>query len=135
MAAGGTDLVYNNARQKFATGAWNWNTLPVAAALVSAAYSPSVNDVLMSAIPEAALLISGNVLTNQTVALNGAVQGIIPTYLGLNLASDVAAIVLYNTATNELIYYSSSGVGFPFAAQGENFNIGYDQFNGGFFQV
>jgi hypothetical protein len=134
------DLVYNNARAQFAAGAWAWTSLPVYFALVDGNYTPSAaNDVHLSDIPSASLLLSGIELTGLGVRSNGVVYGTIPQQNALLLPGTVAAGVLYVLGISEsqspLIYYSASGVGFPFTADGENYNIGYDQLAGGFFQV
>lgn len=134
------DLVYNNARSQFAAGAWQWASLAVYAALIDGNYTPSaVNDVHLSDIPLTSQLMTGIQLSGLGVRSNGVVYGTFPALDALLLAVPVAAVVLYVKGASEsvspLIYYSASGVGFPFTADGENYSIGYDQLNGGFFQV
>jgi hypothetical protein len=133
------DLVYNIARQNFAVAQWNWNLLPVNLMLVAASYTPAATDQFVSDIPAAAILARDVALTNLTVSPTGIVRGIIPQLTALDLETPVAALLLYSKgvsdAVSPLIYYSSSGVGFPFTAAGGNYVLAYDQGNGGFFQV
>jgi len=136
----GQTFKYGNACQQFGTAQWNWTALAVNAMLVNALYTPNINgDVHVSDIPAAAILIRDIALTNLGMA-NGIASGIIPTFNSFLSPTPVAAVVLYvrvngNDAASQLIYYSSSGIGFPFLAQGFNYAVVQDLTNGGWFQV
>lgn len=129
-------FVYNNARHNFATKQWNWLTLVVKCALVTATYSPARSHVHLNEV-------GGVIARSGEVANKAETSGIcrcdIPEFLALLSPSQVVGMLLYvdtgDDATSQLIYYSNEGVGFPFAAAGINYFIGYDQLNGGFFEV
>jgi hypothetical protein len=133
------DFVYNNARYLFATGALDWATATIEAMLVSSSYSPAVTDVHVSDIPSGAIITRDQILTGLGVTAAGACYGAIPTWDALSSIYEVVAVILYkNTGTDStspLIYYSSSGPGFPFAVEGLNYFVGYDTSAGGYFQV
>lgn len=137
--SGSTDFVYGAGRKALNTGAIDWLTAPIQAMLVSAVYSPSPNsDKFVSDIPSSAVLVRDTVLTGLGITAAGVCFGTVPPYNALAFSAKVIALVLYvNTgtdSTSHLLYYSSTGSGFPFFAQGFNYVIGYDQANGGFFQ-
>jgi hypothetical protein len=133
-----TDFVYNKARVSLNSGAIDLLTATVGAALVTAGYAPNpATDQFLSSIPSAAIVIQSD-LTGTGLSAAGSFFGTIPEYFALLNAAFVVALVLYvdtgNPATSNLLYYSSTGPGFPFLPQGFNYVVGYDQNNGGFFQ-
>lgn len=133
-----TDFLYNNARSLFSTGALDWPTSSIKAALLNELYTPSLDDQHMSDIPSGAVIIRDVALTSlgQT---DGICFGNIPQFNALMSVSVVRAVLLYKStgvdSTSPLIYYSSTGPGFPFAAQGFNYFVGYSATNGGWFQI
>lgn len=136
-----TAFVYGKARVAFGSGIINWLTGPVNAMYVTSAYSPSpATDQYVSDIPAPAIVTRDYALTGVGITNSGVCFGTPPP---LNAFSSggaaIAAIVLYvksgSDATSRLLYYSSSGIGFPFIGQGFNYVVGFDQANGGFFQV
>lgn len=133
-----TDFVYNNARQLLATAGLNWPASAINAMLVSAQYIPSLTDRYVSDIPSAAILSRDAVCTNIT-AVNGICSCLIPQFSSLLSPYIAVAVVLYvktgSDSTSALVYYSSTGNGFPFALQGFNYYVGPDASNGGWFQV
>jgi hypothetical protein len=134
-----TDFVYNSARHGFATAALNWPTLAINAMLVSAQYVPSLSDQFVSAIPSFAILARDAVCTNIAVNAEGICSCLIPEFQSLLSPYIAAAVVLYVQSgldsTSQLVYYSSTGNGFPFALQGFNYYVGFDSSSGGWFQV
>jgi hypothetical protein len=111
----------------------------IQALLVGAGYSASkAADGNVSDIPSSAILARSGALTGNAIVA-GVFQGTIPEFDALLLAAPVAGLVLYKVggsdASSPLIYYSNDGVGFPFVASGINYFIGYDQTNGGWFQL
>lgn len=121
------------------TAGINLKTAVIKAALVSAAYSASKSaDGFVSDIPAAALLARSAQLTGTDI-VGGVFKGTIPQFSALLLVSPASGLVLYqeggNDATSALLYYSNDGIGFPFTANGINYFIGYDQANGGWFQL
>jgi hypothetical protein len=138
MASGNTDFVYYGARQMAAAAGLNWTSSPVNMMLVSASYAPNqATDQYVSAIPSGAILLRDIALTSLGVTASGVVHGSIPLLNALLLGSEVTGLVLYykeaTDSISPLIYFTSSGIGFPFFAQGFNYAIGFDQANGGFF--
>ena len=133
------DFVYNNARVQFARKNWDWLALPVNAALLTADYTPLSSHVNISDVNPSAIVVRDKALVGLGVTSYGAVYGAIPQFLSLISSSPVAAILLYSLGANDnispLIYYSSGGLGFPFAPSSLNWNVGYDATNGGWFQV
>ena len=133
-----TDFVYNNARAAFATGALNWTTAAINAALVNSSYGPLPTDRYLSSIPPGAMVARDAPLTG-LAQTNGVCYGLIPTFNELINASPVVALVLYVKGTLDsnslLVYYSSGGLGFPFTPTGNNYSVTYDSANGGFFQA
>lgn len=136
-----TDFVYNNARYLFATAQINWAITPVNAMLVSALYVPSlahsyVTDVTAQA---GSIVIRDIALTNLGVTSAGVCYGTVPELGSFLSATQVAGLILYqklgSDAASQLLYYTSSGYGFPFLPVGFNYDIGFDQANGGYFQV
>lgn len=133
-----TDFVYNSARTAFATAQINWTAAPINAMLVNANYAPLPGDSKVSDIPVGAIIVRDLALTNLGVT-NGICFGTIPEILGVVSASQAAAVILYvlgnNDSVSPLIYFSSTGPGFPFDITGFDYTVGFDQANGGFFQV
>jgi hypothetical protein len=133
-----TDFVYNSARTGFATAQINWLSLPINAMLVNENYSPLPGDAFVSNIPSSAIIVRDLLLTNLGVK-NGVCFGTIPEIDGVTSAFPAAAVILYvltnDDATSRLIYFSSTGPGFPFDLQGFSYFVGFDQSNGGYFQV
>ncbi|HXS14422.1 MAG TPA: hypothetical protein VN734_17115 [Acidobacteriaceae bacterium] len=136
--SGYTDFLYNNARHLFATAQLNWPTAAVNAMLVSASYSPSLNDVYVSDIPSSAIIVR-DLLCTSVGEKNGACYCTIPQIQAVVSPYTVVAVVLYikgaSDSVSPLVYYSSTGPGFPFLLQGFSYYVGYDVASGGFFQV
>jgi len=136
-----TDFVYNNARYLFATAQLNWLTAPINAMLVSTNYAPSVNHKYVTDITgqPGAVIVRDKALSSLGVNSAGVCYGSIPEIDALLSSYTCQGVVLYSLsgsdATSPLIYFTSSGVGFPFLPLGFNYDIGYDQSNGGYFQV
>lgn len=130
---------YVKGAQLIGSGGVDLLTANINAMLVSRVYAPNrAADQFVAIIPPAAILVRTGLLTGLSLA-GGVFSGTIPeidAYLNPTLA---AALVLYvetgNDALSTLLYYSSDGPGFPFPGQGLSYFIGYDQSNGGFFQV
>jgi hypothetical protein len=122
----------------FAAGAFDWATAPIQAMLVNYLYAPSLADQHVSDIPADAVIVRDVPLTGVGQS-NGVCYGNIPQFNALLSAFPVAALVLYASTgvdtTSLLVYYTSSGPGFPFAAQGLNYFVGFDSAQGGWFQV
>lgn len=129
-------FLYGVTSEAFAEGTLGaWETLSVYGALVSSLYTPKANtDRLLSDIPAAAVIATAGPMTSMASA-NGICAGILPQFNSLLSAVPAAAIVLYNQATSQLIYYSSDGIGFPLLLQGFNYAVAFDQQLGGWFQV
>jgi hypothetical protein len=136
-----TDFVYNNARYLFATGQLDWLTAPINAMLVTENYSPLITHKYVTDITNQAnaVLVRDKVLTNLGVTSSGVVYGTIPEIGALLSSSQVQGVVLYSNTgidgASPLIYFSSGGFGFPFIPVGFSYDIGFDQSNGGYFQV
>ncbi len=140
MAAASTDFVYGKARALIAAAGLNWTTAAINVMLVNGNYAPSPNaDQYVSSIPASAIITRDKALTGLGVSASGACYGTISPYLSLSDPSICTAMILYvkgaSDAVSPLIYYSSTGSGFPFKPNGFNYVIGYDQTNGGFFQA
>lgn len=134
------DIVYNEARYLMGTGALNLQSCNLALALCDASYAPTVADQYMTAVNPSSIAIRDIILTGVTVRANGgAVYATIPQINALSWPNPIAGMLLYSKQVTDsvspLIYYSSGGVGFPFTAAGLNYQIGYDQSNGGWFQA
>lgn len=138
MASLVTDLVYANARDDFAEARIDWGSSVVKCALIGPGYAPLLTHKFMSEVSPAAVLIRSTNLTNLANS-NGVCSGLIPTFQSLLLTDQVIGMLLYldtgDDTTSQLIYFSSTGVGFPFFAQGFDYFIGFDLANGGWFQV
>lgn len=134
-----TDFVYGPARFAFATAGINWLTATVKCALVSANYSALPTHSFISDIPPGALIVRSASLTGLNVNGSGVCSGVIPSFESFLAVDPIAAMILYidsgNDASSKLVYYSSTGVGFPFSAQGFDYFVGFDLANGGWFQV
>lgn len=137
MSSSTADFVYYNARQLFATAQLNWPAAAVNAMVVSGGYSPQLTHVNVSDIPASAILVRDLLCTN--VGVNkGVCFSTIPTF---TIASPfiAVAVILYvkgsDDAHSPLIYYSSSGTGFPFLLQGFTYLVAFDSTSGGWFQV
>lgn len=132
-------FLYGNASQQFATGAWDWLTLTVWAALVDHTYVPNANkDLHVSDIPSTSIIAREGPLTSLTSS-NGLVGGNVPQFSSLLSPQIAAAVVLYvstgTDSTSQLIYYSSDGDGFPLTLAGFNYVVSADLAAGGWFQV
>ena len=134
-----TDFVYNNARLLFGTAQLNWETAAVNAMFVTSDYSAQPTDKYVSDIPASAIILRDYALTGLGISSNGACYGTIPEVTGIVSPYTVTGLVLYvkgaSDAVSPLIYYTSTGPGFPFPIQGFDYYVGFDQANGGFFQV
>lgn len=140
MGIASTDFVYGKARALLAAAGLNWTASAINAMLVSASYAPSPNaDQYVSDIPADAIIARDKALTALGVSAAGVCFGTISPYLSFASPQTVVALVLYvkgvSDSVSKLIYYSSTGSGFPFQPFGFNYVIGYDQANGGFFQA
>lgn len=130
---------YSLASQLIGTAGLNLVTANIAALLVSNVYAPNQNtDQYVAVIPTAAIVARSGLLTAQALT-KGIFSGTIPEFDALLSPTKVVALVLYretgNDALSELLYYSSDGPGFPFIPNGFDYFVGYDQSNGGFFEV
>lgn len=138
MSGAPTDFLYNNARHLFATAGLNWPAAAVNAMLVSSLYAPLLSDKNVSDINPGAIIVRDLVCTN-VGEKNGVCFCTVPQIQSITSVYSAVAVVLYvkgaDDAHSPLVYYSSSGPGFPFAIQGFSYFVGYDQANGGFFQV
>lgn len=136
--AGNTDFVYNSARTAFATAQINWPAAAVNAMLVSENYAPLPGDSQVADIPPSAIIVRDLALTNLGVK-DGVCFGTIPEIIGIVSAFPATAVILYILGSDDtvspLIYYSSTGPGFPFDITGFDYTVGFDQANGGYFQV
>ena len=134
-----TDLVYNAARVLFANGALDWPGQTINIGLVSGLYVPQTTDEFVSSIPPGAFIVRDIAVSNLGVSAGGACFGTIAEIEALLSTLEVVGLVMYvqtgDDTTSNLVYYTSTGPGFPFLPVGFNYVIGYDQTNGGFFQV
>lgn len=131
--SGTSDFVYNYARTLFASAQLNWAATDIRAMFVTAAYAQQLSDRFVSDIPVGAIALRDVVLTGLGVTDGGVCYGTIPE---VDSVVAVAMILYANTGddgTSALIYYTSSGAGFPM--QGYDYSVSYDQSNGGYFQV
>lgn len=132
------DFVYDNARQLFATAQLNWPTAAVYAMVVSEFYAPTLADVHVSDVPSGAIIIRDMQCTSMA-SVKGVCSCLIPQIQSIVSPYTVTAVILYikgsDDAHSPLVYYSSTGPGFPFQLAGFDEAIGYDQIAGGFFQV
>lgn len=129
---------YNSAGDMFATAELDWATATIKAMLVSAGYGALATHQFVSDVSPGAILVRTDELTNkQTNA--GVCRGDIPQLEAFLAGTPAVGLILYadtgDDTTSPLIYYSSDGPGFPFTPAGLNYFIGFDQANGGFFQV
>lgn len=130
---------YAYGAQLIGTAQLNLTTAVINALLVSGVYAPKpYTDQHVADIPPAAILVRTGYLTGQALN-NGVFSGNIPTQNAFLSATICVGLVLFNDTGNDalspLLYYSSDGPGFPFKPAGFNYSFGYDQSNGGFFQV
>jgi hypothetical protein len=121
----------------FSTGEIDWTTASVSAVLLSDLYTPTLADQFLSTVPPAAILARA-VCTNIAVT-NGVCTCLIPQFNSLISGYVCAAVALFidtgDDTTSTLVYYSSTGNGFPFTLQGFNYYVGPDAASGGWFQV
>lgn len=134
-----TDFVYSKARVAIGQGL-NLSTAVVNAMLVSNTYSPNpTNDAHVSDIPAGAIVIRDLPLTGTGISVQGAFFGNLALLNSFVSPLTVVGIVLYVQSgvdsTSQLLYYSSTGPGFPFQPLGFSYAIAYDQAAGGYFQV
>lgn len=131
-------FLYNNARHLFATAGLDWLTCTPNLMLVSASYGALPADMTVADIPSDAILIRDIALTSLGET-SGVCRGTCPQLDAFLAAEPAVAIVIYSKqgsdAASPLIYYSADGVGFPFTPEGFDYAIGYDQANGGWFQI
>jgi hypothetical protein len=84
------------------------------------------------------VIARSDVMTNKAETA-GICRGELPEFLALASPQSAVGFILYidtgNDATSQLLYYSSDGVGFPFTPAGINYFVGYDEANGGFFEI
>lgn len=133
-----TDFLYNNARSLFTTKQLNWPVETIKVALLNSLYTPSLQDVNLSAVPAGAFIARDIVMTN-LAQIAGVCSGTIPEFIGLTSVYTCVAVLIYKSTgldtTSPMIYYSSTGVGFPFKPAGFNYFVGFDTTSGGWFQV
>jgi hypothetical protein len=138
MSGTPTDFLYYNARSMFATAQINWPAANVRAMLVSNQYAPLLTDKHVSDIPPSAVIVRDLVCT-AVGQNNGVCFCTIPPLQSFSSPYLAVALVLYvstgTDSTSSLVYYSSTGVGFPLALTGFTYFVAFDQANGGFFQV
>lgn len=129
---------YAHACELFATAALSWVGSDIKAMLVAVGYAALRTHKFVSEIPSASILIRSGTIQN-LAAPGGICRGDIPEFDAFLAVQAAVALVLYfdsgDDASSILIYYSSDGPGFPFVPAGFNYFVGYDQSNGGFFQV
>lgn len=135
-----TDFVYGKARKALGQAQINLVTAAVNAMLVSADYVPAPTaDQWVSDVPAGSIIVRDIALATLGLTSTGVFFGTIPAFNALSSVIPVAALVLYvkdtGDSTSALLYYSSTGPGFPFTPQGFNYVIGFDQANGGYFQA
>lgn len=135
-----TDFTYGLARQALGSKLIDLLTDPVNCMLVTADYAPQPNtDQYVASIPGDSIVTRDVAVTGAGLTSSGVFFCAIPQLSVFSSAQIVAAMVLYVKGASDdvspLLYYSSTGPGFPFIPQGFNYVIGYDQSNGGFFQV
>jgi hypothetical protein len=136
MASNG-DFVYYNARVLLGSGALNLLSASLNCALVTAGYGPLPTDIYLSAVPAGAMLARDLAVTAVGFRSNGMFYGTIAETAALLNPNPVVGMIMYNKLSTDgaspLIYYSSTGVGFPFLTQGLLYQVAYDQANQGFF--
>lgn len=130
---------YATASQLLGSAGLDLVTANIAALLLSGVYAPNPNtDQFVAVIPPAAIIARSGLLT-ATALKAGIFVGTIPEFDALLSPTTITALALYvetgNDALSQLIYYSSDGPGFPFVPNGFDYFVGYDQSNGGFFEV
>lgn len=139
MSGSPTDFVYGPARYLIGTAQLDLLTAPINAMLVNALYIPTTGDQYVSDIPPGAVVVRDVALTGLALNANGVFSGNIPQFSSLVSPYLVVAVVLYSLEMTDdaspLIYYSSTGPGFPFTPNGFTYFVGYDASNGGWFQA
>jgi hypothetical protein len=137
--SGTSDFVYNNARVLLGSAQLDWTTAPINFAFVGLGYSPSKSHTSMADIPVDAIIIRDVALTSTAISAAGICYGVIPVVEALLSDIQIVGMVLYSLggddASSPLIYYSSTGPGFPFFAQGFDYFVGFDQTSGGWFEA
>jgi len=134
-----SDFVYASAITAINAGSLVWASADINAMLVSNLYAPSpVHDVYVSAIPPDAIIVRDYKLTAVGTRTDQTHYGTIPPFNSLSSPQVVRGVVLYvkgaSDSVSQLIYYSSTGVGFPFQPFGFDYVVGFDQLYGGYFQ-
>lgn len=136
--SGTADFVYNPIRARLPIADFNWMTAAVNCMLVSAAYSPSRDHTTVSDIPADAIIARDHPVTAKGVTASGVCYGTIASFEALLSDTSVRAMVLYVLGADDdhspLVYYSSTGSGFPFLPEGFDYLVSYDLLNGGWFQ-
>lgn len=135
-----TDFVYGKGRKAIGQGQIDLLTAAVNIMLVSADYTPAPTiDQWVSDVTASAIILRDVALTGLGLSSSGVFFGTIPPFNALSSAIPVVAVILYVKdsvdSSSALLYYSSTGPGFPFTPQGFNYVIGFDQANGGYFQA
>lgn len=134
-----TAFKYAAGAQLIGTGGINLLTANFTAMLVSNVYAPNQNtDQHVADIPSAAIIARSGLITGAALK-NGVWSATIPEFDALLSPTTVVGLVIYQETGNDslstLLYYSSNGPGFPFVPNGFDYFVGFDQSNGGFFQV
>lgn len=119
------NTVYNKALEAFLTGAINWNSSNVSAALVTSAYSFSQAHQYFSSV-------SGQLGSSVVLSGKSATDGVADA-ADVSFASITgtgAAVVLFvdtgNPATSPLIAYIDNATGLPAVASNQTVNVQWD---------
>jgi hypothetical protein len=119
------NTVYNKALEAFLTGAINWTSANVSAALVTSAYTFSQAHQYFSSVT--GQLGSSVVLTGKS-ATDGVADAGDVSFTGIT--GTAAAVVLFvdtgNPATSSLIAFIDTATGLPAVASGQTVNVQWD---------
>lgn len=127
--------LFTPARQAFLTGAMDWNSMPVAMALIDSTYTFNEAHSFFSDIPATAIITSKHLAGE--VAIQGFATAQPATFTALS-SQAVASIVLFedtgDAATSRLIaFYDEDPL--PFVPTGFDYVIAADGIFGGFFRL
>jgi hypothetical protein len=119
------NTVYNKALEAFLTGAINWTSANVSAALVTSAYTFNQAHQYFSSVT--GQLGSSVVLTGKS-ATDGVADAGDVSFTGIT--GTAAAVVLFvdtgNPATSSLIAFIDTATGLPAVASGQTVNVQWD---------
>jgi hypothetical protein len=135
----GVNVVYDFARQQFASGSLNWLSNPFSVALVNTALYgvlPHVHEHLID-VPVAARVAISTPLTGATA--NAGVLFANDITINNVIGPVIGAIIIYHNSgadtTSELICYIDTGIGLPWNPQGQNVVIHWDRGPNGICQI